>query len=735
MKPHVVFISTFPPRECGIATFTRDLTKAITEVYGHVLECKIAAINPNVAEVFKYPPQVSWQINEDNGQDFKKLADAFNANPQVQLINVQHEYGIFGRRNGESLLDFLEAIKKPVVITFHTVLPHPEGHWKVLTQRLASHAQIIIVMTELSRKILVRDYGIIRNKIRIVPHGIQAVPYEESGRFKKNLKIGKRTILLSFGLLNPNKGIEYVLDALPEIVKKFHDVLYLVVGATHPVVLRKYGEKYRNFLAQKVKKLKIANNVQFYNKYVNLPELIQFLGACDIYLGPSLDPNQAVSGTLSYALGTGRPVIATSFSQAREQVSNEVGILVKFRNAESIRSALYRLLADRAERNAMGKKAYILTRKMIWPNVALVYAGIFSQFIPQLRNEEKRLPPVKLSHLIKFTDNFGIVQFAKLTEPDRASGYTVDDNARALIALTQYYELHPTKYLANLISHYLKFLEFTSQNSGHFTNYVNEDRTINKVLESKENPEDPTARALLALAVVATSQKIPGSLKQSAEKLFERSSLKNPRFHFPRPISYYVKALSLMVASRVINPQRNGWKKTLAKHADFLLDMHKEASSHDWQWFENALTYNNGSLPEALLWAYEATKKEKYFEVAKRTVNFLVEKTFRDGTYLPIGQNGWYRRAGKRTYFDQQPEDVSATVQMLAKLFEITGDNHYKKLMFQAFSWFLGDNILKQSVYDRTTGGCYDGVREKNINLNQGAESTISYLLARLAFE
>jgi len=735
MKPWIVYVATYPPRECGIATFTQDLIGAVDELYNQALESKVVAMNARGAPLFKYPPKVLWQIRENEREDYVRVAKALNENQQVKMVNIQHEFGIFGGGYGSYILNFVDALQKPLVVTFHTVLPTSNKSLHITVQAVARAAKKIIVMTDLSKKILIDDYSIPPSKIKIIPHGIPPVSYQEPVRAKKDLRLSERTVLLTFGLLNRNKGIQYILDALPSVVKKFPNILYLIVGATHPVVLQEEGESYRNELVKKIRKLGLGGNVRFYNRYLELPELIKFLQATDIYLSPSLDPDQAVSGTLSYALGLGRPVVSTPFAQAREELSEREGLLVKFRNPNSISEALLKLLADDTGRIAMGKSAYFHTRNKTWPNVGLAYAREFASYIPELRNQEKNLPPFKLNHLIKLTDNFGIIQFAKLTEPEYSSGYTVDDNARALIVAAEYYEQHPREYVSRLMQKYLAFLKFTLQRDGSFANYVNADRSMNAKQNEKEDPEDPSARALLALAVVADSSATPSFIRGRAANLFVSSFDANGGFSFPRPAAHFIKALGIFLRGRANSKSAFRKKQALIHYANFLCDSFEKSSSRRWQWFETKLTYCNGILPEALFWAYEVTKKERYLDIGKRSMNFLIEKTFRNGTYLPIGQNGWYRRAGKRTYFDQQPEDASATVQMLRKIYEITGDNHYKRLMYQAFSWFLGDNLLRLAVYDRSTGGCYDGVGEKEVNLNQGAESTVSYLLARLAFE
>ena len=697
------------------------------------MESKIAAISPEGSTGYKYPAKVLWQIREKNREDYVHLASTLNANPRVILVNIQHEFGIFGGTHGEYLLDFLRAMRKPAIITFHTVLPRPAKALKQLVQNMASHARGLVVMNFMSRRILLDDYDLNSRKIHIIPHGIPAISYENPTGHKNELKLTGKLVLSTFGLLSPNKGNEYVLDALPEVVKKNPNLLYLVIGATHPEVLRRSGEEYRNFLILKINKLGLGDSVRFYNHFLNLPTLLQFLRATDIYLATSLDPNQAVSGTLSYALGVGRPVIATAFAQAREQASEREGVLVGFRDAPAIRSALLDLLLDPEDRVRKGKEAYFRTRSMTWPNGAIAYARLFSTHIRQLRNEEQNLPPLNLNHLSKLTDSFGMIQFSRLTEPDPTSGYTVDDNARALAATVWYWEQNPKEQVLKLIDKYLKFLKYTRTPSGYFANYVNADRSFNVQANTVESPEDSSARALYALALTASSRGLPQGFRTKARQIFEQSFGNTPRFTFLRASAMYLK--SLCVFLRLPMPARVSQRvrSQIKQQADFLLKCFQKSATRNWPWFEKKLTYSNAVLPEALVWAYEATRTEKYLEIAKRAMDFLLSETIRDNMYLPIGQDGWYERGEKRTYFDQQPEEAAAMVQALRKFNIITGDNRYRKLMYRVFAWFLGDNLLNQTVYDRTTGGCYDGLGKKEVNLNQGAESTVSYLLARLS--
>ncbi|MFH1522284.1 MAG: glycosyltransferase [Patescibacteria group bacterium] len=727
----IVCLSTFPPRQCGIATFTADLTNAIDQMFGPSLKSKIIAMNFTKVSHLPYPNKVISQISQSCEEDYINAANKLNQLKEVKLVNIQHEFGIFGGKYGAHLLLFLAKLQKPVVITFHSIVPAPDEKMRNVVQAIMKHSKGIIVMTQSSKEILKNDYGLDSDQIQVIPHGIHHVPYRTSEHAKFAFGVSGKLILSTFGFLSPGKGVEYVIEALPPVVKKFPNVRFFIAGVTHPVVLEQEGETYRNFLIKKVYQLGLSNYVSFYNIYFDVNKLLQFLEATNIYLSTSLNPNQAVSGTLSYALGSGRPVISTAFAQAKQDITNKVGILVDFKNPRAFTDAIIKLVSNNELCLQMGKNAYFRTRHMTWENVAYSYMKYFSQFVPELVLGQRKFPPIKLDHFAKLTDDFGIIQFAKLTKPDLSSGYTVDDNARALIATVLHYKKFRTNSALKLASIYLNFIYQVAKPDGYFDNYVNSNRIIDMQRNIQENSEDYSARTLYALALVSTTKQIPKRFRKQAHFLFEQSFQKNIAFSSPRAIAFYIKALHCLLSK---------WKEpkalaVLRYQCEQLVVLYEKSCSPDWEWFEHYLTYSNAILPEALLLGYKITGERRYLEVSEKTLNFLIKHTFKDSIYIPIGQSGWFPKNGTRQYFDQQPEDVAAAVQVLNAMFQVTNRKHYKELANIAFNWFLGDNVLGQVVYDRTTGGCHDGIGKQFINLNQGAESTISYLLARLSFE
>ncbi|MFA6600596.1 MAG: glycosyltransferase [Candidatus Omnitrophota bacterium] len=740
--PKIIYLSSFPPRECGIATFTADLTGALDNLLETVIHSRIAAINTDEVSRYDYPRKVALQLDPYSEQDFIGTAEKINKTEDIKLVNIQHEFGLFGGKYGSYILSFLDALKKPSIVTFHSTLPSPNPELHNVVRLIAEKSTGLVAMTNRSKEILIRDYGIDENKVSVILHGIHSAPYSTSAKSKSVLGFSKKTILLTFGLLSRGKGIEYVLESLPQVVKACPNLMYIVLGVTHPNVLKEEGESYRNSLVQKVRGLKLSSHVSFYNEYVSLEKLLQFLRAADIYISTSLDPNQAVSGTLSYALGSGRPVISTPFAQAKEIITPQSGLLVNFKDPASYAEALLNLLKDPLRREQLGKNAYFRTRNMTWDNVALEYSKLFSQHSSDIAevSQHKKIPRVNLNHLFRLTDDFGIIQFAQLSLPDISSGYTVDDNARALIAACSYYDglgktfktLSPEKKRSDLLKRikiYLDFIGFVLAKTGLFFNYVKPDRTIDLELNRKENLEDANGRTFWGLAAAATTDSLPENIKQKALSLLKKNLESSQRVESPRATAFYIKGLCL-----VFKTQKD-FQEILVRHCDRLMSLYRGVATKDWQWFEAYLTYSNALFPEALLLGHQQTGNSEYLETGMKTLDFLIGQTFLKGIYAPIGQDGWHHKTGERRYFDQQPEDASAMACALRTAYAITRKEVYRELMHEAFNWFLGDNSLKQVVYDRATGGCYDGLGEGQINLNQGAESTTSYLLARLAIQ
>jgi glycosyltransferase involved in cell wall biosynthesis len=722
----ILYMATFPPRECGIATFTQDLTKAMDNKFAPGIKSKILAINNTDTNIYNYPEDVIYQISDTDISEYIDVAKRINKSNAIKLVSIQHEFGIFGGEYGSYLIAFLEILEKPAVITFHSVLPNPDEKLKRVVQTIAEKSQSIVVMTEKGIDILKEDYEI-RSDIQLIHHGIPSIPFEPSSKEKAKLGYKNKILLSSFGMLNSGKGYEHVIDALPKVIEKFPDVLYLIIGETHPVVRKEQGEEYRNFLERKVKELNLQKNVKFYNKYVKLKEILMYLQATDISICSNNNPNQITSGTLVYAMGAGRVVISTPFIHAKDIVKPSRGILAEFNSPDSFAEAIIKVISNPRLKLSMEKDAYSYTRIMTWTNVALSYMRQFNKLIHRNTKHEEVLPKIKLNHLIKLTDDFGMIQFVDNTTPDLSSGYTLDDNARALIVCGIYCSKFKCNKRIELIDIYLDFIEYVQQEDGKLMNFVDYKRNINMSQWS----DDAHGRGIWSLGFLLSLKEMPDYFKKKAKRIFTKAINAIESIKSPRATAFIIFGLYYY---NLENPSEENIIriKELATH---LVNIYHDQSSEEWTWFETYLTYSNSRLSESLFYAYLATKEEEFLEVAKKTLDFLICTTLNNGQFAPVGHDGWYFKNGKKAYYDQQPVDTAAMVQTLLVANKVTGEEKYLKKAIVVFSWFLGNNALNQMVYDESSGGCHDGVGQHSINLNQGAESTISYLLARLSFD
>ncbi|MDP2925960.1 MAG: glycosyltransferase [Nanoarchaeota archaeon] len=730
LNPKTCFFSNFPPKECGIATFTKHLAKAMDKKFNPKLKSKVIAINDE-GNMYNYSNRVIHEVNKNDIENYIDISKRINAAENIKIVCVQHEFGIFGGEYGNYLIPFLETVNKPVVVTFHTVLPNPDEKRKRVVQAIAKRSAAIIVLAKIAGDILINEYNIEKNKIHIVYHGIENIAFQSPDIYKKKLKLENKTVLLSAGLLGKGKGIEHMIRSLPPLVKKYPNLLYLIVGETHPSARKVEGEKYRDELISLVKRLKISNNVKFYNKYVTDSELIEYMLACDIYISTNLDKNQISSGPLAEALGYGgRAVVATPTVCARELLAEGRGIVLEdTMRPELFTEAIDRLLSNQELKKEIERLAYAFSRKMIWPNIAIQYLRIFNKIV-QLREETtEKFPKIKLSHIVNLTDDFGMIQFSHHSTPDINSGYTLDDNARALIFSILHSRIYQSDKISelslNLARTYIKFLEYSQEENGNFkNNHKNEEEITNP------HSEDSFGRAIWALGFTVYNS-IDLDIGFRAKKLLEKSLNYINNLESPRSKSFSIIGLYYFYKSSN-NP---AVLRIIKELSDEIVELYNHESSSDWQWFEPYLTYSNSKLSESLFLAYELTANEEYLNIAKKTLDFLCNLMLIEGEFCPIGQNGWYKRNGERAFFDQQPLDVSDMVLAYITAYKINKENKYYDNAILAFNWFLGKNHLKQMIYDDASGGCYDGLGRHSVNLNQGAESTISYHLARVFLE
>lgn len=722
---HILFISSYPPRRCGIATFTEDLTNAFRKKFNPVLKTDICALDNG--SVRCYGKNILFQINASELGSYVSLAQKVNLMKEVKIVNIQHEFGLFGGEMGDYIIPFLQALEKPAITTFHSVISEPDKNLKKTVISIANKSKAIVVMNKISGEVLQKDYQIPKSKIFYIPHGIPQVAREINQKHKKALGFENRIVLSTFGFVSKNKGIEFAIRALPKIIRKFPNVIYLILGETHPVVKKKYGEQYRNHLKREIKKLGLEKNVRFYDKYLTTEELINFLMATDVYISSSIDERQSVSGTLSYALGCAKPSVSAATEYAKHIIKNgENGFLVKIKNSEEIAEKVICLLSDKKLSREISSQAYRSTRPMIWPNVAESYLRLFKRFA-KLKANESKFPEIKFDHILKLTDSFGIVQHANYNKPNKKFGYSSDDVSRALIASVRHYKNHPAKKLEKLIKIYLDFLKFARRENGSFANIISYPGKV----KDKTIEEDVQGRVIWALGY-SSSMGLPKAISEQALKLFKKAVLRAVKLKAPRSIAFALAGLYYYLNAY---PQDAASKKLFKGLAEKLAGFYRKNSCPDWTWFESFFTYSNSILPEALFYAYIILKQKKYLEIAKSSLHFLESITFSPDFYIPIGQKGWYFKNGQRSYFDQQPEDAASMAQTEILAYKTTKEKKYLKNAVEVFQWFLGGNYLNQMIYDEVTGGCNDGLGEQELNLNQGAESTISYLMARLCFE
>ena len=722
----ILFITSYPPRVCGIATYSQDLIKALNNKFSNSLLMKVCALEAGDLG-YNYPDEVKFTLDTSMAQDYYKLALAINQDRHIKIVLIQHEFGFFKAQEGP-FLQFINALIKPVVIVFHTVLPHPDKVLKSEIRNIAAACASIVVMTHNSAGILTHDYDLQEEKISVIPHGTHLVLHLSKEFLKNKHGLKDRKVLTTFGLLSAGKSIETTLEALPAIVKQCPDVVFLVIGKTHPEVVKTDGEAYRESLEVMVRRYKLTDHVKFINSFLALPDLLEYLQLTDIYLFTTNDPNQAVSGTFAYAMSCACPIISTPIPHAREVLTDDTGIIFDFRNAQQLSEGVIRLLNDEPFRKNISTNTLQKIVSTAWENAAIAHVMLFEKIAGDKIPIRYNLPPLNLNHLKQMTTHTGIVQFSKINQPDIETGYTLDDNARALIAMCMHYRLTGENDDLHYIHQYLHFIKYCQQPSGDFLNYVDQE---NKFTDQNYavNLDDANGRAVWALGfLVSLKGLLPPEIISEAETIMEKALLHMVTVHSTRAMAFAIKGLYFY--HRVINsPQNLALVKIFSNR---LVQMFKHESDKNWKWFEGYLTYANSIVPESMLYAWLLTGETIYRDIALSSFNFLLEQIFNENGIEVISNKNWLQKGQEAGHFGEQPIDVAYTIMTLSKFYDEFKDADYRLKIETAFNWFLGNNRLHQIIYNPCTGGCYDGLEESNINLNQGAESTVSYLMARL---
>ena len=743
LPTRIAFVGNYLPRQCGIATFTTDLCNALATEYG---SSRLFAIPVNDPESsYQYPEQVRLELEQEDLASYERAAEFLNFNGN-DLVCVQHEYGIYGGSAGRHILTLLRKLKMPVVTTLHTVLRDPDENQRIVLEEIARLSDRLVVMSEQAANFLREVYAIPIQKIDIIPHGVPDFQFMDPNYFKDRFGTEGKSVLLTFGLLSPNKGIENVIRALPAILAKHPNVVYIVSGVTHPHIRRREGERYREQLQALAAQLGVSENLILVNRFVSAEELVEHVGAADIYITPYRQEAQVVSGTLAIALGAGKAIISTPYWHAKELLADTRGVLVPFESPEAIADAVIRLLGNDGERHAMRKRAYLHSRETIWPKTAQKYMASFQRarfersLQPKAAQKDEgpasapdELPALNIAHMLNLTDDTGILQHAIFSVPNSSEGYTTDDNARALIVSTLLDE-DPARTgildRSQLSSRYLAFLWLAfNTETGRFRNFLGYDRQWTEYCGS----DDSHGRALWSLGKVLGHSRNAG-LRGAAGRLFEAAVPATLTFTSPRAWAFCILGMQAYLdwfpGDRAIQGVRN----TLANR---LLDIYERSHSATWRWFEKSLSYSNARLSQALILAGWRSGNQRMIEAGMDSLKWLVAEQHRDDpeVFVPIGSNGFFIEGSEKARFDQQPVEACATVSACLEVFRLTEEGHWFEEAQRVFRWFLGKNDLRVPLYDTTTGGCRDGLHPDRINENQGAESTLSFLMALLEMQ
>ncbi len=731
----IAFIGDYLPRKCGIATFTHDLcTSTATQFPG--ADCFVVPVN-DLAEGYDYPPEVRFEIEEQELDSYLRAADFLNFS-NADVVCLQHEYGIFGGPAGSHVVRLLRHLRMPIVTTLHTVLDRPNEDQRRVMDQILELSSRVIVMSERARMFLREIWKVPESKIDLILHGIPDMPFVDSAFYKDQFGVEGKHVALTFGLLSPNKGVEHMLRAMPAILEEFPNFVYIVLGATHPSLVREQGERYRISLERLAQTLGIKQNVSFYNRFVELNELIEFIGVADIYITPYLNPEQITSGTLSYAFGCGKAVVSTPYWHAEELLAEGRGVLVPFADSDSLANEIRALLRDESRRHAMRKKAYMLGREMIWSHVVHHYVESFQRArrsrldvpirplaVRTLAEQPMDLPGWRLDHLLRMTDSAGMFQHANLTIPNFAEGYCTDDNARAFLLTILLEQLgQSSPQIARTASTYAAFLNYAfDADKGRFRNFMGFDRSWLEEVGSDDSQgrslwvlgacvHRSTRRDLQFWASQLFDQALPGLLETTSPRAWAFGLL---------GICHYLQRLA---GARPASQARDVLTRRL-------IERFEATATEDWRWFEDRLTYDNARLAQGLIASGRGGGDPEALRLGLESLDWLVKHHKSPGGHFrPIGCNGFYVREGRRAQFDQQPVEAHAMISASLEAYHATEDPLWLAEARLAFEWFLGGNDLGLELYDSKSGGCCDGLQEDRINQNQGAESTLAFLLS-----
>ena len=728
----IAYIGTYPPRECGIGTFTKNKIMSMVNkdaTKGEVHDGMVIAVSDD--DLYDYPEEVAYTIRQNQQTDYIEAAKYINRSG-ADIVIVEHEFGIYGGQSGIYILPLLHRLEIPFMVVFHTVLKTPSYNEKAVLIEISKMAARVVVMTNKALEFLTEIYNVPDEKIKVIAHGVPDLQFDQQAS-KKEFKLDNKKVLLTFGLIGRNKGIETVIKALPAVVARHPDVVYIVLGKTHPAVLRHAGEEYRISLIQLVKRLQLEKHVLFMNEFVTEQKLFKYLSAADIYITPYLNEAQITSGTLSFAVGAGCAVLSTPYWHAAEILADGRGRLFDFNDHQQLSSILLNLLDKPEEMNELRANALAHGLDITWPKIGKQYLSLGKLILHQQAWQSTKkepaldpliLPSFSLEHVKRLTDDTGIIQHAKFGIPNRKEGYCLDDNSRALLMAAMAYKQKKHSPAVELMPIYLSYIHYMQLEDGRFQNFLSYSRGYLDEVGS----EDSFGRTIWALgyfmgnaphdAYVQTSREIFFKAAQNFSKLQSIRGIANTIIG----VCYYLQE----------NPGDMGMSEQLRELAGRLTNHYNSHNVPDWKWFEPSLTYDNAVLPLAMLHAGATLKDNALTTTGIESMQFLTCLTVKSGCLSVIGNEQWYTKDGTQSLFAQQPIDAMAMVLMFQKAFHITNDRAYLENLYSCFMWFLGENDLRMSLYDHETKGCCDGLESYGVNRNQGAESTLAYLISHL---
>jgi glycosyltransferase involved in cell wall biosynthesis len=734
----IAYISTYPPRECGIATFNQNLMSAISANFpdretlmrgGFV----VALTDSENIHEYEYPEEVKYVIRQNHQKSYIRAANYINTST-VDVCIMEHEFGIYGGESGIYILPLINRLEKPLISILHTVLKDPSYVQRIIIREIAEQSSKIIVMSERAVEFLTSIYDIPHDKIQIIEHGVPDVEAGKDNPVKSLTQFKNHRVLLTFGLISRNKGLETVIKALPKIVEKHPDVIYVVLGNTHPGVIKNSGEEYRDHLKSLAVQLNVSKHLNFINKFVPEDELVNYLSAAEIYVTPYLNEAQITSGTLSYAIGAGAAVVSTPYWHATELLADNRGRLFDFKNADALADIVNELLEQKRLLNELKENAYAYGLHLRWPVIGAEFIKVAQEACAEhdvsdkiLKNsivDPEIIPKFSLAHVLRLTDDTGIVQHAKYGIPNLKEGYCLDDNARALIMALMAYQRSKSKDAFELLPIYLSYIHYMQTDDGNFRNFL----SFNRQYLDDVGSEDSFGRTIWALGYLIGCA-ANNSYQEFALEIFHKSFIHFKSLKHLRGMANTIIGVSLYLQ---VVPGDEGMVNELVRLTQPLIDAYENIQSDDWQWFEEKMTYDNAILPLALLHSCEITGDDRAKQVALNTMAFLDKLTLSNGYLSPVGNNGWYHRGGEFPVFDQQAIETMAMVLMHFQAYQIFRKPQYIEKMFLSYRWFLGENTLRAPLYDHETKGCCDGLLPTGINRNQGAESTLAYLISHL---